>query len=75
MCRFGLVIGLSRNPVLGAFRAFGDVQKVGMGKAAGVVPIALAVLVGAGEVDGIEAVILPDGGGDQAKPELEGGLV
>lgn len=41
-----------------------------MMEAAGIAPVAGVGLVGAGQVDGIKAVIVPDGGRDKADFQL-----
>lgn len=63
---------LAGNPDFRPFRAFGDVQKVALGITRRGLPLPLAGLVGAGKIDGIEPIIVPDGGGDQAQLDLVG---
>ncbi len=61
---------LTANPDLGAFRAFGQIEKVGMVETAGITPLVRIGLIAARQVDGIESVILPDGGCDEADFEF-----
>lgn len=69
-----LQLGIGRkllcDPSLGPFRAFGEVQQVIVAKAAGIAPIAVLRLVRACQVDGEKAVVVPNGGRNQADFEF-----
>lgn len=63
-------IGLTANPDFCALCALGDIEQVGMVETVRIAPFAGIGLVGAGHIDGIEAVIVPDGCCDQADLEF-----
>lgn len=65
-----LGIDLTANPDFSALCAFGEIEQVRMVETAGIAPFAGISLVGSRQIDGIEAVIVPNGGGCQADFEF-----
>lgn len=57
-------IHLTANPDFGALRAFGEIEQVALVETAGIAPFARVGLVGAGQIDGVKTVIVPNGGRD-----------
>jgi len=65
-------IHLSTDPDFCAFGAFGQIKQIRMEKLGSGFPFVLIGLVRAGDIDGIETFIFPDGCGGQSYFELMG---
>ena len=66
----GLGVYLTSNPDLCPFNTFGEIEQIVMRKRACTAPIAFLVFIGAGNVNGIEAFVFPDGCGDKSDFEF-----
>jgi hypothetical protein len=58
--------GFATDPNFRALGAFGEVQQIALGKAAGVLPVAIAGFVRACKINAVEAVVIPDCCGDKS---------
>mgnify|MGYP003662718248 CR=1 FL=1 len=61
--------GFAADPDFRTLGAFGEVEQIALGKAGGVLPVAIAILVRACKINRVEAVVIPDCCGD--KPDFD----